>query len=72
MEKWIIDRFEGGFAVCEREGGQSIDIPREKLPQSAKEGDVLCVPDTVSIEIDAEGTKERKKKIEKLMDDLFL
>ena len=36
----IIDRFEGGKAVIETDGGMK-DIPRTQLPKEAKEGDVI-------------------------------
>ncbi|GAW92476.1 DUF3006 domain-containing protein [Calderihabitans maritimus] len=61
-----IDRFEGDMAVIEY-NGKTFDLPRSLLPKEAKEGDVL----KLSIEVDKEETEKRRKKIEKLMDDLF-
>lgn len=63
--KVTIDRFQGDFAVVELPNGKMIDIPKALVPREAKEGDVL------SIEIDKDETKRRKKEIESLMDDLF-
>ena len=40
MEKYIIDRFEGEFAVLEKEDGGTIDVPKTQIPD-AKEGDVV-------------------------------
>lgn len=66
----IVDRFEGNFAVCEKEDGTMIDIKRDTLPEGVKEGDILIVEgDTITV--DEEATLERKERIEKLMDDLW-
>jgi len=62
--KVIIDRFEGEYAVVEIEVGKYVDIPKILLPNS-KEGDVI------KIEIDRNGTEERKKHIQNLMNDVF-
>jgi len=43
--KVIIDRFEGDYAVCEKEGRTMVDIERNKIPAEAKEGDALLVED---------------------------
>ncbi|MBZ2174548.1 DUF3006 domain-containing protein [Schnuerera sp. xch1] len=68
--KFTIDRFEGNFAVCEKEDGTMININRDKLPKKVKEGDILLVEDD-SIKVDEKATKERKKSIDKLMEDLW-
>ena len=34
----IIDRFEGDFAVCEKENGEMLDSEKSKVPSKAKEG----------------------------------
>lgn len=65
-----IDRFEGDFAVCEKEDRTMIDIKRDKLPKEVKEGDILLVEGD-NITIDIEATLDRKERIEKLMDDLW-
>lgn len=65
--KAIIDRFEGNFAVCEKENKTMIDIPKEILPEEAKEGDVL----NINISIDTEETENRKKFIEELTKDIW-
>ncbi len=36
----VIDRFEGGYAVCEA-GGETFDVPRGVLPEGAVEGSAL-------------------------------
>jgi RNase P/RNase MRP subunit p29 len=66
----IIDRFEENLVVCEREDGKIVNIERSTIPQDAKEGDVLVL-DGNRIFIDQEETLKRKKKIEKIMKDLW-
>lgn len=68
----IIDRFENGFAVCECDDGSFYDVPISCIPAGAKEGDVLTKCDSNNYKIDTISTKNRKKRIENLMDDLFL
>lgn len=62
--KAIIDRFEGDYAVLEITTGKCVNIPKILVP-TAQEGDVI------KIEIDKEETLERKKNIQKLMNDVF-
>jgi hypothetical protein len=63
--KFTIDRFEGDFAVVELDNGDMMDVPKCFIPKGAKAGDVI------KVEVDKEGTKERKKKIEELAKDLW-
>ncbi|MPQ31529.1 DUF3006 domain-containing protein [Clostridium estertheticum] len=66
----IIDRFEGNYAVCEKEDRTMIDIKKSKIPSIAKEGDVLSIDNDVII-IDIEKTKKRVNEIEKLTKGLW-
>ena len=66
----IIDRFEGNYAVCEKEDRTMIDVKRVDLPSEAKEGDVLSINDGVII-IDIEKTEKRRIEIKKLTEDLW-
>jgi hypothetical protein len=68
--KVIIDRFEGNFAVCEKEDRQMLDIEKTKIPVTAKEGDVLNITNGM-ITMDIEETKKRKKEIGELTKDLW-
>ena len=68
--KVTIDRFEGNFAVCEQADRTMINIPKDKIPADAKEGDILVIEGD-SIKIDTEGTAKRKKVIDDLMNDLW-
>lgn len=66
---YIIDRFEGGFAVVEY-GGEMLNIRREDLPENAKSGDVLTRRDG-RFAIDESGTAARRDEIRRLQDELF-
>ncbi len=68
--KYIIDRFEGTYAVCEDETKNMINIPKYKLPMEAKEGDIL-IDDGSFIRIDDREGDERRKKMNQMMSKLF-
>ncbi len=64
-----IDRFEGRdkeLAVLVDEDGQTQTVPRSKLPQTAKAGDVL----TESLEIDSEATQRLREETRQLQEEL--
>lgn len=68
--KVSIDRFEGEYAICEKEDGSTYDLAKDALPKGAKPGDVLDI-DGDQITIDAGETEKRKKETAELVDDLF-
>lgn len=70
MMRVIVDRFEGDYAVCEKEDRTMLRIKRHRLPEGTAEGDVLVV-DQDRISVDAEETKARRMKIQKMMDSLW-
>ena len=70
MKLYIIDRFEGDFAVLEEDDGTCTDVKKALLPQNAREGDVLFF-DGSSYFIDEAGTASRKKTIEEKMRRIF-
>lgn len=61
---WIIDRFEGNFAVVEC-GETTFNVPVDALPKKLSEGDVL---DVLKNE---EQTSARKKNADEILKDLF-
>lgn len=71
MEKLIVDRIEGRFAVCELADKTITDIKLDILPGEVAEGDVLTF-DGKDYTIDTDETNNRRKRIEKMMDDLFV
>ena len=68
--KVVIDRFEGKYAVCEKEDRTMINIERVSIPEDAKEGDVINISQH-GINIDLEETCKRKREIEELTKDLW-
>ena len=71
MSKYIVDRFDGHYAICENEAKEFISINMDLLPPEIKEGDCLCFDGNGVYYIDYELTKERKKSIRKKLDSLF-
>ena len=65
MTMTVIDRFEGEYAVLETESGMK-NVPREMLPEGAREGDVLEVKDGVYIINKKAAAKRRSTKRSKL------
>ena len=63
--KYIIDRFEGEFAVVELSDKTFVNIPKAAIPSEAKDGTVIDVT------VDEDSTAARTKKINNLMGDLF-
>jgi hypothetical protein len=68
--KVVIDRFEGSYAICEKENREMVDIERSRLPEEAKEGDVLDIAND-EITVDRDETERRKRAIEELTKDLW-
>ncbi|AEE95434.1 DUF3006 domain-containing protein [Mahella australiensis] len=66
MKSFIIDRFEGRWAVIEY-GDDVFNLPKEVLPEGSKEGDVL----DIDIKVDEEATRARKQRIQRMADQLF-
>lgn len=65
-----IDRFEGKYVVIELENREVINIHISKVPKDAIEGDIINIVDD-KIYIDREKTKELKKEIKKLTEDMW-
>ena len=63
--KFIVDRFEGEFAVLETEDLKIVNIPKIILPSETTEGDII------SVVIEKGETKERAKQLEAKMQSLF-
>lgn len=68
----IVDRIENNLVVVELDKGKVMTYKIDKLP-SVKEGDVLEIDkDTKEVFVNKKKTKQRKKKIKKLMDKVFV
>lgn len=68
--KAVIDRFEGEWAVCEAPDRKMFNLERARLPEGAREGDVLVICGD-EICIDRSETEKRKQEIEELAEDLW-
>ncbi|MBB5265133.1 hypothetical protein HNP82_002272 [Catenibacillus scindens] len=55
-----IDRFEGNWAICENENGQTVRISRNLLPKGCLEGDTLEEVQAKEDREDAAGKVYRK------------
>ena len=64
---FIIDRFEGDWAIIETENRHMFNLPRILLPSGVKEGDVI----SIQVGIDAEATRQRAEKSKFRLDSLF-
>ncbi|MBB2181682.1 DUF3006 domain-containing protein [Lachnospiraceae bacterium MD1] len=71
MTKYIIDRFEGNYAICEQEDQKIISIPKYKLPLHCKEGSVLIQDINGMYQIAPEEREKRKRNLKEKMNRLF-
>ena len=71
MKHYIIDRFEGIYAICEQEDKTMISIRKNQLPSGVKEGDYIIRKEDGTFLIDANKRKIREEEIRKKMNDLF-
>ncbi|KZL93047.1 DUF3006 domain-containing protein [Clostridium magnum] len=65
----IIDRFEDEFAIIELENKKIINIEKSKIPTEAIVGDVLNIGEYITINLVE--TESRRKRIERLSEDLW-
>ncbi|MCL2107574.1 MAG: DUF3006 domain-containing protein [Oscillospiraceae bacterium] len=68
--QYSIDRFEEGFAVCEREDGRFCQIAKTDLPPCAREGSILTYADGVWA-LDLQAERQRRNMLFEWQDDLF-
>lgn len=66
----VIDRFEGEYAVVEMDDGRIENIHISRIPDYAKEGDVIAEHGEV-YKIDRLETEKRKQEIEELTKDIW-
>lgn len=71
MKKIIIDRFEGNYAICEKEDKTILRIPKYRLPLGSKEGDCLIQDSDGMLQFDTDATVSREKRIHEKMNRLF-
>lgn len=66
----VIDRFEDKTAVCVADSGEVFSLPREVLPEAAKEGDHIYSENDVW-HIDEQATQSGKQDLQARMDTLW-
>jgi hypothetical protein len=66
-----VDRFEGEFAIVEFSDKTMIDVEKINLSPGIKEGDKIYLGKEGKWIKDEQTTDEARKRIRKLMDDLF-
>ncbi len=71
MRRCVIDRFENGFAVCERDDDSLFNIAAADLPDGAKEGDCLCEDASGLWRVDGDETRRRREDAAKRLSRLF-
>lgn len=71
MKRYIIDRFEGSYAICEQEDKTFVKFLKTHLPINAKEGDVLIKGNDGNFTISEQETELRKERIRRKMNRLF-
>jgi Protein of unknown function (DUF3006). len=69
LKTFVLDRFEGEYAILTDGAGKAYDTLREALPEEAREGDILH-EDRGAYSIDKELTAESRKKLKRLYDEL--
>lgn len=66
---YIIDRFEGEYAVCEDKCGNTVNIHVSDIPENTLEGSVLSKKHDIFV-IDINKTDLRRKLIDDIIDSL--
>lgn len=70
MDQVTLERFEdNGWAILERADGETFNVPKGWIPQSAKEGDVLTLElnayaesSKIALRVDREETARRREE----------
>lgn len=68
--RYIVDRLEGGIAVCEDENKAFVDIPAEKLPDGVQSGDIIVENDGI-FAVDRSATDKRREEMSALQNSLW-
>lgn len=71
MKIFIIDRFEGSYAVCEAEDSSIALIPKYKLPPNCKEGECIVQDADGIYQRNTEANTTQARKIRERMNRLL-
>jgi hypothetical protein len=66
---FVVDRFEGEYAILSDSIGKNYDVLREDLPKETREGDVLHEDEGAYV-FDEVRTTESREKLKRLYDEL--
>lgn len=70
MNRYIIDRIESDFIICEDEVGNMINLKKDLVKGILREGSVILKRDN-KYNISETETNKRKKEIENLMEGMW-
>lgn len=68
--RYIVDRLEGGIAVCEDENKEFVGISLEKLPEGIRSGDMI-VETEEGFTVDRAAAEKRRAEIAALQNELW-
>jgi hypothetical protein len=65
LKTFVIDRYEGEYAILEDKYGRTYDVPFEKLPAGTLEGDILNENQGRYV-VDDEATAKKREKLRRI------
>ena len=71
MQRLTVDRFEGDFAVCEKEDMNILNIPISSLPEGTAVGSVLILFKNGRFALDKNEEKSRRDKLGNFYKSIF-
>lgn len=71
MQRLTVDRFEGNFAVCEKEDMSILNIPISSLPEETAVGSVLILFKNGCFALDKNEEKSRRDKVGSIYKSIF-
>lgn len=70
LKPYVVDRFEGSYAILIDKYCSSFDVLRDELPPDTREGDVLHENEGAFI-VDEEATRIKREKIQRIHERLM-
>lgn len=68
--RYTVDRIEGGFAVCEDDKGNAVNLKLSQLPKNIRSGDIIELSGG-KFTVDKKAAEERRAKLAALQDSLW-
>ena len=69
LKTYVVDRYEGAYAVLLDSYGKAFDVLRDELPKDVREGDILNEKEGIYV-YDEEQTAKKRAKLQRLSDAL--